>query len=81
MKTCLFKYTENFPPNNEIFQTKNSDIFRIFAQNIENIDYGYSFEPPQQGSSYKYPQSVFLSRNTKNNLYPCKSVLLYKSGV
>ena len=43
MKTRLFNYTENLPPKNENFQIKNSDIFHISAQ---NIDYGYSLEPP-----------------------------------
>ena len=50
-------------------QRKNSDIFRISAQ---NIDCGYSLEPPQRGSFNKYPQSMFSSRNKKNNIYPCK---------
>ena len=35
---------------------KNSDIFHISAQ---NIDCGYSLEPPRRGGSNKYPQSVF----------------------
>ena len=44
-KTYLFKYTENFTTkNNEYFQMKKSDIFHISAQ---NIDYGYSLEPPR----------------------------------
>ena len=47
--------------------TKNSDIFYISAQ---NIDCGYSLEPPRRGGSNKYPQSKFLSRNKKNNVYP-----------
>ena len=32
------------PPKNENFQIKTSDIFHIFAQ---NIDCGYLLEPPQ----------------------------------
>ena len=32
-------YIENLPPKTENFQTKNSDILHIFAQ---NIDCGYS---------------------------------------
>ena len=56
-KTRLFKYIEN------------SDIFHISAQ---NIDYGYSLEPPRRGGSNEYPQSMILSRNKKNNVYPCK---------
>ena len=61
-KTCLFKYTENFTTKNETFQIKNSDIFHISAQ---NIDCGYSLEPPRWGSSNEYPQYMFLSRNKK----------------
>ena len=52
---------------NEKFQIK-IDIFHISTQ---NIDCG----------SKVYPQSMFLSRNKKNNVYPCKPVLQYKSGV
>ena len=50
------------------FQMKNSDIFYISAQ---ITDCGYSLEPPHWGSSNEYPQSMFLSRNKKNNVYPC----------
>ena len=50
---------------------KNSSSFHISAQ---NIDCGYSLELPRWGGSneYTYPQSMFLSRNKKNNVYPCK---------
>ena len=48
---------------------KNSDIFHNFAQ---NIDCEYSLEPPWRGGSNEYPQSMILSRNKKNNVYPCK---------
>ena len=53
---------------------KNSHIFRISAQ---NIDYGYSLEPPRRGGSNEYPQSMFLSRNKENNAYPCKPQFYY----
>ena len=39
-------------PKNEDFQIKNSDIFHISAQ---NIDCGYSLEPPRRGGSNEYP--------------------------
>ena len=29
-------------------------------------------EPPQRGGSNEYPQSMFLSRNKKINVYPGK---------
>ena len=57
-----------------IFQIKKSDIFHISAQ---NIDCGYSLEPPHRGGSNEYPQSMFLSRNNKNNVYPCKPQFYY----
>ena len=56
-------------PKNDNFSDKNSDIFHISAQ---NIDCGYSLEPPRQGGSNEYPQSMFLSRNKKNDVDPCK---------
>ena len=62
------------PPKNEKFQMKNSDIFHISAQ---NIGCGYSLEPPQRGGSNEYPQSMLLSRNKKNNVYPCKPQFYY----
>ena len=40
----------------ENFQIKISDIFHISAQ---NIDCGYSLEPPRRGGSNEYPQSMF----------------------
>ena len=62
------------PSKNENFQIKNSDIFQILAQ---YIDCGYSLEPPRRGGSSEYPQSMFLSRNKKNNVYPCKLQFYY----
>ena len=53
------------PPKNENFQIKNCYIFQISAQ---NIDCGYSLELPRGGGSNEYPQSMFLSRNKKNNV-------------
>ena len=58
----------------ENFQVKTSVIFHISAP---NIDCGYSLEPPRRGGSNEYPQSMFLSRNKKNNIYPCKPQLYY----
>ena len=49
-------------PKNEIFQTKNSDIFHISAQ---NTDCGYSLEPPRRGGSNEYPQSIWFSKIRK----------------
>ena len=40
------------PPKTENFQMKNSGSFHI---SIQNIDCGYSLEPPPRGSSNEYP--------------------------
>ena len=52
----VYRKTENFQIK------KNSDIFQISAQ---NIDCGYSLEPPRRGGSNKNSQFMFLSRNKK----------------
>ena len=44
------------------FQMKNFNTFLTFAQ---NIDCGYTLEPPQRGGSNEYPQSMFWSKNKK----------------
>ena len=61
-KTRLFKYIEIFTTQNWKFSDKKIDIFHISAK---NIDCGYSL------------QSMFLSRNMKNNAYHCKPKLYY----
>ena len=35
---------------------EKNDIFNIFAQNIDRV---YTLEPPRQGGSNAYPQSIF----------------------
>ena len=53
---------------------KDSDIFTYFYSKYR---FGFSLEPPRQSGSNEYPQSMFLSRNKKNNVYPCKSQFYY----
>ena len=65
------QYTEIFKVvKNEKFQYKMFAIFLIFAQ---NIDCGYTLEPPRQGGSNEYPQSMFWSKNKKNRYTPAYS--------
>ena len=58
----------------KIFRYKKQNIFHISAQ---NTDCGYLLELPQRGSSNEYPQSMFSSKNKKNNAYPCKPLFYY----
>ena len=62
------------PKKKKNFSDKKTDIFHISAQ---NIDCGYALEPPRRGGSNAYPQSMFLSRNKKNNVYRCKPQFYY----
>ena len=71
-------YSKFFRSKIDNFQRKIFDIFLIFAQ---NIDCGYTLEPPRRGGFNEYPQSMFWSK-TKNIGIPLHTpVLLYKSGV
>ena len=55
-------YWKFYHQKNETFQIKNSDIFHVSAQ---NIDCGYSLEPPRRGGSNEYPQSMFWAEIRK----------------
>ena len=70
--TCYFNHYANMSVQytsifhgckNDNFQMKFFDIFLIFAQ---NIDCGYTLEPPQRGGSNEFTQSLFWSKNKKN---------------
>ena len=59
-KTCLLKYIlKILSPKNENFQIKIRIFFHISAQ---NIDCGYSLEPPHRGGSNEYPQPLFFEQ-------------------
>ena len=54
----------------EDFHWKKFDIFNNFAQ---NIDCGYTLEPPRRGGrcdSNEYPQSMFWIKNKYTPAYP-----------
>ena len=56
---------------------KNSGSFPISAQ---NIDCGYTWEPPRRGGSHEYSQSMFWTEIRKLMYTPVNSGLLYKNG-
>ena len=49
------------------------DIFNIFAQ---NIDWGYTSEPPRRGGSKEYHQSMFWSKNKKTRYTPVNPIFI-----
>ena len=69
---------KTFQQKNENFPIKNSDISLISAQ---NINCGYSLEPPQRGGSNEYPQSMFWAEIRKIMCTPVNPRLIYESGV
>ena len=62
------------PPKIESFPIK---ILMVFIFLLKNTDCGYLLELPRQGGSNEYPQSIFLSRNKANNVYPCEPQFYY----
>ena len=62
------------PKKPESFQIK---ILIVFIFLLENMDCWYSLEPPRRSGSNEYPQSMFSSRNKKNNVYPSKLQFYY----
>ena len=59
------QYIKKILQQNENFHWKNFDMFLFFTQ---NIDLGYTLEPP--GGSNEYPQLMFWIRNKKNRYTP-----------
>ena len=67
-KTCPCNIQRFFSAiKNENFIRKMLSILLSFAQ---NIDYGYTLEPPRRGGSNVYSQSMFWSKNNKNRYTP-----------
>ena len=57
-KTCLY----NFDPHKPHFYIGKlgfTGVYIIFLISAQNIDCGYSLEPPRRGGSNEYPQSMF----------------------
>ena len=75
-KTCLFKYTENFTSNNWKVSDKKLWYFSYFCSKFR-LWVLVRTASPRRGGSNEYPQSMFLSRNKKNNVYPCKPQFYY----
>ena len=75
-KTCLYNF-DPLKPHFYIVKLGFTGVDIIFLISAQNIDCEYSLELPRRGGSNEYPQSMFLSRNKKNNVYPCKPQFYY----
>ena len=61
-KQAYWNIMQILSPKNEDFQMKNTDMSRVSAQ---NIDRGYSFEPPWRDSSNEYHNTCFEQKKRK----------------
>ena len=57
-KTCLYNF-DPLKPHFYIVKLRFSGVCIIFLISTQNIDCGYSLEPPHRGGSNEYPQSMF----------------------
>ena len=46
-------------PHCHMVKVRYEGVYLFFLFLLQNIDYGYSLEPPGQGGSNMYPQSMF----------------------
>ena len=64
-KTYLYNF-DPFKPHFYIVKLGFTGVYIIFLISAQNIDCGYSLEPPRRGGSNEYLQSTFLIRNMTN---------------
>ena len=57
-KTCLYNF-DPLKPHQYIVILGFTGVYIIFLISAQNIDCGYSLEPPRRGGSNEYPQSMF----------------------
>ena len=59
-KTCLYNF-DPIKPDFYIVKLGFTGVYIILLISAQNIDCGYSLEPPRRGGSNEFPQSVFLA--------------------
>ena len=57
-KTCLYIF-DPLKPHFYIVKLGFTGVFIIFLISAQNIDCGYSLEPPRRGGSNEYSQCIF----------------------
>ena len=64
--TCYF---DPLKPDFYIVKLGYTGVYIIFLISAQNIDCGYSLEPPRWGGSNEYPQSVFWAEIWKLSVF------------
>ena len=57
-KTCLYNF-DPLKPHFSVVKLGFTGVYVIFLISAQNIDCGYSLEPPRRGGSNEYQQSMF----------------------
>ena len=57
-KTYIYNF-DPLKPHFYIVKLGFTGVYIIFLISAQNIDCGYSLEPPRRGGSIEYPQSMF----------------------
>ena len=60
-KICLNNF-DPLKPHFYIVKLRSTGVYIIFLFLLKNIDCGYSLEPPSQGGSNEYTQSMFWAK-------------------
>ena len=64
-KTCLYNF-DPLKPHFYIVKLGFTGVYIIFLISDQNIDYGYSLEPPRRGGSNEYHNLCFEQKYEKN---------------
>ena len=67
-KTFLYIF-DPLKPHFHIVKLGFTGVYIIFIISAENMDCGYSLEPPHRGGSNEYPQSMFSADTLKISEY------------
>ena len=61
LQKCILHQCNVYPlkPHFYIVKMGNTGVYLFFLFLLQNIDCGYSLEPPRGGGSNVYPQSMF----------------------
>ena len=71
-KTCLYNI-DPLKPQFYIVKLGFIGVYIIFLISAQNIDCGYSLEPPRRGGSNEYPQSMFWAE-----IWKISEILIWK---
>ena len=74
-KTRLYNF-DPLKPHFYIVKLVFTGVYIIFLISAQNIDCGYSLEPPRRGSSNEYPQSMFTAE-----IWKISDFLIWKFSV